>query len=330
VSGTEGRRSRIAVTMGDPAGVGPEVVLRTMSSGKLPLDVDFVVVGSSEALEVCRASMSIDSPADVVDVGPAPAEPGRPTEAGARAALDSVRVAAEMCLGGAADAMVTAPVSKSAISALGLDFVGHTEYLAGLTGASDFVMTFVAGQVRVALATTHMAISDVPGALTRELLVSRLRTLDSGLKEWFGVRAPTIAVAALNPHAGESGQFGREESETIAPALAEAAEKGLDVLGPLPADSLFARMGVDGGGETPYDAVLAMYHDQGTIPAKLLARGRGVNVTVGLPIVRTSVDHGTGFDVAGSGRADHGSMMSAVTLAAEIARRVRSESDGRA
>ncbi|MBD3348314.1 MAG: 4-hydroxythreonine-4-phosphate dehydrogenase PdxA [Candidatus Eisenbacteria bacterium] len=315
--------------MGDPAGIGPEVLLRSLASGELRRLAEIRIAGSVAAMGRWSERLSMPIPVEIVDVGDAPAEAGRPERAGAKAALESIRTAAGMCLAGEADAMVTSPVSKRAISSLGAGFPGHTEFLAGLSGATDYVMTFVCGATRIALATTHLAIADVPGAITRELLVSKLSTLDRGLRECLGIARPVIAVAALNPHAGEGGSLGVEEDRVLVPAIREARGSGIDVTGPHPADALFPGTGGRGPARPAFDAALAMYHDQGTIPAKLLAGGSGVNITLGLPIVRTSVDHGTAFDIAGAGRADHRSMSSAIALAAEVALRRRAAERGR-
>jgi len=322
VSGSGTERPTIAVTMGDPAGIGPEVLLRSVSSGMAAGRAELVVVGSARAMSAWAERIGVELPSEIIDVGDAPAEPGRPTAEGARAAVESVRRAADMCLAGDVRAVVTAPVSKAAISSLGDEFVGHTEYLARLTGCADYVMTFVHGDHRIGLATAHMALRDVPGVLTPALILSKLRALDRGLRAWFGVADPVIALTALNPHSGEGGRFGDEEEVVIGPALSQAADMGIDARGPYSADAIFAVRGESGGAIPGHDAVLAMYHDQGTIPSKLIAGGAGVNVTLGLPIVRTSVDHGTAFDIAGSGRADHRSMGAAIALATEIATRL--------
>jgi 4-hydroxythreonine-4-phosphate dehydrogenase len=218
---------------------------------------------------------------------------------------------------------VTAPVSKAAITATGVDFPGHTEFLARTAGTGKFVMMFVAGERRVALVTTHLSLVDVPRAITRERVLEKLVILNAGLELWFGVKHPRIAVTGLNPHAGESGIFGSEETEQIAPAIRTARERGILAEGPFAADTIFTGLGGAEGPGSGFDAVLAMYHDQGTIPIKILGFSDGVNVTLGLPIVRTSVDHGTAFDLAGKGQADPGSMISAVSLARDIAYRLR-------
>ncbi len=328
-SGTTSARPRVLVTMGDPAGVGPEVALKALCDAELRACADAKLVGDAAAFEWWAGRLALPVPVEVVPVGARAGdiEPGRPGSDGALAALAAVEVAARLCMAGEADAMVTAPVSKSAISRAGRGFSGHTEFLADLTGAGGHVMTFVDGSRRVALATTHLALADVPSAITSDLVVGKLKVLDRGLREWFGIDSPAIGVAALNPHAGESGAFGDEEERVIRPAVALARAAGVDAEGPFPADSVFVGLGEPdaGGPGSRFDAVLAMYHDQGTIPAKLMGFGRAVNVTLGLPIVRTSVDHGTAFGLAGSGRADEGSMAAAIRLAAAVARR-RAES----
>ena len=220
------------------------------------------------------------------------------------------------CLEGEFDAMVTAPVQKSVINQAGIAFTGHTEYLAARAGAEHVVMMLVGGGLRVALATTHLPLAEVPKALTRENLLCTLRVLDRDLRRRFGLAQPRILVAGLNPHGGEAGYLGAEEAEIIAPAVAAAAAAGISVSGPLPADTLFVPERLAAA-----DCVLAMYHDQGLPVLKYASFGRGVNVTLGLPFVRTSVDHGTALDLAGTGSADPGSLIEAVKLAIELASR---------
>lgn len=308
--------------MGDPAGVGIEVALDATARPDLHEAFDLCLVGSRLAIEKRARLLSLPVAVELVDVGDAPADPGRPTRSGANTAVESIAEAARMCLSGEVDAMVTGPVSKAAVAGAGVEFTGHTEFLAALTGSPTVVMTFVCGARRVGLATTHHALSDVPAMITSELIVSKLRVLSEGLTGWFGVEEPRIAVAALNPHAGEDGRLGDEEARVIGPAVEKAAEAGVLAEGPFAADALFRSLGDRdrGGPRSGFDAVLAMYHDQGTIPAKLWGR-ETVNVTLGLPIVRTSVDHGTAFEIAGSGEADSTSMAAAVRLAGAIAQR---------
>jgi 4-hydroxythreonine-4-phosphate dehydrogenase len=236
--------------------------------------------------------------------------------ANSRYVLRSLEVACDGCLDGRFDAMATAPVHKGVINDAGIPFTGHTEFLAERTRTARVVMMLVGGGMRVALATTHLALRDVPAAITTQTVAETLRILDADLRRRFGIDRPRVLVAGLNPHAGESGHLGREEIEVISPVLEAARSAGIDAVGPLPADTLFNPDKLRG-----CDAVLAMYHDQGLPVLKHASFGSGINVTLGLPIVRTSVDHGTALDLVGSGRADIGSLIAAIELAAELARR---------
>jgi 4-hydroxythreonine-4-phosphate dehydrogenase len=228
--------------------------------------------------------------------------------------LEILERAIRGCLAGEFDAMVTAPVQKSVINDAGIAFTGHTEYLAEQAKVPHVVMLLVGGGLRVALATTHLALSEVPRAINKQNLLKTLSVLDQDLKRRFRIPKPRILVAGLNPHSGESGHFGTEDRDIIAPAIAEAKAAGIEASGPLPADTLFVPERLKGA-----DCVLAMYHDQGLPVLKYASFGRGVNVTLGLPFVRTSVDHGTALDIAGTGRADPGSLNEAVKLAIELA-----------
>lgn len=239
-----------------------------------------------------------------------PCVPGRPDPANAAAVLACLDAATDACLSGRAAALVTGPVQKSTIADSGVPFSGHTEYLAQRCGVPQVVMMLVGGGLRVALATTHLPLAAVPAAITATLLDEVLAILFRDLRQRFGLAQPRLLVCGLNPHAGESGHLGREEIEVISPALERARLQGLDVRGPLPADTLFTPAMLEGA-----DAVLAMYHDQGLPVLKMRSFGGGVNVTLGLPIIRTSVDHGTALDLAGSGRADAGSLREALALA---------------
>jgi 4-hydroxythreonine-4-phosphate dehydrogenase len=243
-----------------------------------------------------------------------PRTPGKLDPANSRYVLEVLDRAIDGCLAGEFDAMVTAPVQKSVINDAGIVFSGHTEYLAERARAPHVVMMLVGGGLRVALVTTHLALGEVPGAITRQLVVKTLRVVDADLRARFRIARPRILVAGLNPHSGESGHFGSEELEVIAPAVAEARAAGIDANGPLPADTIFVPARV-----READCVLAMYHDQGLPVLKYASFGRGVNVTLGLPFVRTSVDHGTALDLAGTGKADPGSLIEAVKLAIELA-----------
>jgi 4-hydroxythreonine-4-phosphate dehydrogenase len=243
-----------------------------------------------------------------------PRDPGRLDPANSRYVLATLERAVKGCLAGEYDAMVTAPVQKSVINDAGIAFTGHTEFLAERSGAQHVVMMLVGGGLRVALASTHLPLSQVPRAITREGVFRTLKVLDHDLRTRFRIRKPRILVAGLNPHSGESGHLGTEDQETVAPAIALAREAGIEAAGPIPADTLFVPERLKHA-----DAVLAMYHDQGLPVLKYASFGRGVNVTLGLPFVRTSVDHGTALDLAGSGKADPGSLIEAVKLAIDLA-----------
>jgi 4-hydroxythreonine-4-phosphate dehydrogenase len=243
-----------------------------------------------------------------------PRVPGKLDPANAPYVLEVLDRAVRGCLDGEFDAMVTAPVQKSVINDAGIAFTGHTEYLAERASAPHVVMMLVGGGLRVALATTHLALSEVPRAITRKNLVRTLQVMHADLSKRFRIAKPRILVSGLNPHSGEGGHFGSEDAEIITPAIEEARRAGIEARGPLPADTLFVPERLKGA-----DAVLAMYHDQGLPVLKYASFGQGVNVTLGLPFVRTSVDHGTALDIAGTGRADPGSLIEAVKLAIELA-----------
>jgi 4-hydroxythreonine-4-phosphate dehydrogenase len=247
-----------------------------------------------------------------------PAIAGRLNPANSSYVLRTLEIAADGCRDGSFDALVTAPLQKSVINEAGIAFTGHTEYLAGRTGAPHVVMMLVGGGLRVALATTHLALKDVARNITAEGLERTLRVLRQDLMGQFGIGRPRILVAGLNPHAGESGFLGREEADIIAPLLDRLRREKFDLGGPFPADTLFSPQRLKG-----WDCVLAMYHDQGLPVLKYASFGAGVNVTLGLPIIRTSVDHGTALELAGSGRADAGSLIEAIRLAATLAVRRR-------
>ncbi len=305
------RQPRVALTIGDPAGIGPEIVaaaLRALPRG----DAELVVYGDADAL---RAAGGAPEGVAVRPFASASTRPGRPDPAAAAGVVASIQTAARDCLAGELDAMVTAPISKEVIGAGGFDYPGHTELLQETCGKGHAVMLLVGRGLRVGLATIHCALRDVPARLSTAGIARNLEVMHGDLERRFGLRAPLIAVCGLNPHAGEAGRFGDEEARVIAPAVEAARARGVAASGPYSGDSLFHRA-VSG----EFDAVLAMYHDQGLAPLKTHAFGEAVNVTLGLPIVRTSVDHGTAFDIAGQGRADAGSLVHAVRLAIELAR----------
>ena len=293
-------KPRIALTSGEPAGIGPELCVRLASQA------DVVVIGDRSLL---KGAPHVEH----VPLG-RPVTPGKLDPANARYVLAVLDRAIRGCMKGEYAAMVTAPVQKSVINDAGIAFTGHTEYLAEHASTPDVVMMLVGGGLRVALATTHLALIDVPRAITRKGVLTALRVLDADLKRRFRIARPRILVAGLNPHSGESGHMGREDIDAIAPAIADALAAGIDARGPIPADTLFVPERVKQA-----DAVLAMYHDQGLPVLKYASFGRGVNITLGLPFIRTSVDHGTALDLAGTGRADHTSLAEALKLASDLA-----------
>jgi 4-hydroxythreonine-4-phosphate dehydrogenase len=284
----------VAITAGDPSGIGPEIALKAARHPKV--------------VAVCRP----------VIYGPHTAEELRPFPAGkisprsGRAAYEAIVRATEDARAHRVQAIVTAPINKAAFAAAGFAWRGHTDLLAHLCGVSDVAMMFWSDRLRVVLATVHIPLAEVPRALTLERLLATIRLTASALPR-FGIAAPRLGVAGLNPHAGELGLLGAEDEAVVAPAVAAARADRIDVSGPFPADTIFVR-----AARGEFDAVVALYHDQGLIPVKLLAFGRAVNVTLGLPIIRTSVDHGTAFDIARQGVADEGSLVEAVLLAAKL------------
>lgn len=317
-------RPCIALTPGEPAGIGPELVAALAGEDfgarlVAVADPELLAARGAGQLQTYDATGPAPGPG-ALEVMPvplaAPANPGQLDPRNADYVLATLRAAARGCQDGRFAAMVTAPVHKGVINDAGIAFSGHTEFLAELTGAAMPVMMLVAGRLRVALATTHLPLRAVPAAITAERLETVLRVLAGDLKRRYGLPAPRILVAGLNPHAGEDGHLGREEIEIITPLLERLRGEGLDLVGPLPADTLFTPRSLEGA-----DAVLAMYHDQGLPVLKHVGFGHAVNVTLGLPIVRTSVDHGTALDLAGSGRADTGSLRAAVTEAIALAAR---------
>jgi 4-hydroxythreonine-4-phosphate dehydrogenase len=319
---------RLIVTTGEPAGIGPDIALAAALSD---WSCELVFAGDPEllaaratllglAIKPCdwrEAAAPVPHRAGTLPVLPAKLEstaaPGRPDPSNARYVLELIEVAARGCLEGRFAAMVTAPVQKSSINEAGIAFMGHTEYLADLSGGVHPVMLLVADRLRVALATTHLPLAEVSRHITRDSLEKTLIVLDRGLRESFRLATPRIVVCGLNPHAGEAGHLGREEIEIIRPLLESLVARGIAVSGPVPADTAFTPVSLESA-----DAVLAMYHDQGLPVIKHAGFGRTVNVTLGLPFQRTSVDHGTALDLAGTGRADPGSLFEAIRLAQQL------------
>ena len=306
---------RLVISSGDPAGVGPEVTIKAIAH--LPTGVaECIVTGDPGLLEQTARALGLPAPTQVEPAGKAThIRTGELSKEAGQAAVDAVKRAVDLINEGKADALVTAPINKEAIRLAGYPWPGHTEMLADLTHARDVRMLLTSDRLRVVHVTTHRSLRQAIEAVTRERI---LRTIELAAEagHMLGIHQPRIGVAGLNPHAGEGGLFGDEEQNEITPAVNNAKQKGIDVNGPWPADTLFWRA-VNG----EFDLVVAMYHDQGHVPVKLLGFDAGVNVSLGLPIIRTSVDHGTAFDIAGKGIARWESMGAAITVAAEIVRR---------
>ncbi|MES2012584.1 MAG: 4-hydroxythreonine-4-phosphate dehydrogenase PdxA [Pseudomonadota bacterium] len=320
----------IAITAGEPAGIGPDLCVMLAHQ---PLNATVVVIAGTDMLKARAAQLNL--PINIVPYAENstpihcgdgsltvwdqaihhPAIPGKLDVRNSQYVLETLKTAALGCVDNTFDAMVTAPVHKGVINDAGIAFSGHTEFLAELTDTPQVVMMLVGGGMRVALATTHLALKDIPTAITRQSLETTIRILHHDLVTKFGIQNPRILVAGLNPHAGEDGYLGREEIDIINPVLQQLRLEGMQLIGALPADTLFAKHHL-----STADAVLAMYHDQGLPALKHASFGEGVNVTLGLPIIRTSVDHGTALDLAGKGNIEIGSMLAAIELAIMLAK----------
>ena len=325
----------LAVSLGDPAGIGPEIIVEAWSRRQDGTVPPFVVVGGRGVLEQAAAKRglsieiaSVSRPADAIalwaDALPVLGEqdcaytPGQPDADGAKLALFSLTEVTRLAAQGEVGGLVTAPIAKGELAKVGFTQPGQTEFLADAVGSArdDAVMMLAGPSLRAVPLTVHCALADVRTLLTQEMIVHRARIVAAALHRDFGIESPRIAICGLNPHAGEQGRFGSEESTIIEPAIAQLQAAGLSVTGPHPADALFTPRA-----RQTYDAALAMYHDQALIPIKALDFDEGVNVTLGLPIVRTSPDHGTAFDIAGKALADPGAMMAALRMAGEMAAR---------
>lgn len=342
----------IGVTMGDPVGIGPEIILKAITSPQLRDASDYLLIGAKNifnaAAEKCGLTLDFTPHSDprfsnenglslikisgIAD-GSQPEHPGanimhlqtgdcpiedthnhKPTQDGGRAAVDCIFKGIDLAMAGAIDGLATAPINKEAIKMAGFDFPGHTEMLKERTNSEKVTMLMIGDTLKVAFVTSHISLKSVPDVINTDDIVSAIMTTTNGLKKYFSTPNPKVAVCGLNPHSGEAGRFGEEEAKIIVPAIRKANLKGANCIGPEPPDVVFfkARQG-------DYDAVVAMYHDQGTIPLKLLAFESGVNITLGIPIVRTSPDHGTAFDIAWKGTANPGSMIEAVKTALMMA-----------
>ncbi|PIE24872.1 MAG: 4-hydroxythreonine-4-phosphate dehydrogenase PdxA [Neptuniibacter caesariensis] len=323
------RINRLALTPGEPSGIGPDLCIQIAQQEQTS---ELVVIADPELLryraELLQLPLVIEqfeasrppspTPAQTLKVLPVSVKhkvtPGQLDSANSAYVLETLRIAAQGCLDGTFSALVTAPVHKGIINEAGIAFSGHTEFLEALTNTPKVVMMLATEGLKVALATTHLPLKDVSAAITQPLLCEVIRVLNTSLQQNFGLAEPRILVTGLNPHAGENGHMGREEIETIEPALVKLRQEGIDLLGPLPADTLFTEKYLQNA-----DAVLAMYHDQGLPVLKYKGFGKAVNITLGMPIIRTSVDHGTALDLAGTGKADSGSLETAIEYANTMA-----------
>ena len=340
---THARKPLLVLTPGDPEGIGPELVWDTLRSGFAKRDAHILCVGARAPFDRIGAPV-----VEVTDSELARFASGKMPTHGKRACVPllvapkkcanglflpgfqsgwSIERAVRLVQAGVADALVTGPIHKEHFQAGGYSYPGHTEFLAKLCGVREVTMMLANDLLRVSLVTTHIALEDVPHSLTRTRLRRAILHTSEHLKNWWKIRSPRIAVAALNPHAGEGGLFGNQESKIIRPEIKALSRRGIQLFGPLPADTLFAKHFAADVSER-FDAVICMYHDQGLIPVKLLDFARTVNVTLGLPIIRTSVDHGVAFDLVGTGRADPSSLQSAITLAIRLAKNRRHQSGG--
>jgi len=329
-------RPIVGITSGDPAGIGPEVVVKALQDEDVRRRCRALILGDARVLDHARRALGAriewkviseySGSGDFSDGGPtlldfanAPDPESLqpiPDAACGRASVEYVTRAIDLAKEGGIDAIATAPINKESIGLAGYEFAGHTEILARRTGAEKKVMMLAGGPLRVALVTIHIGLAQVPGKLSVEKIYDTIRITADALVNMFGIAGPRIAVCGLNPHAGESGRFGDEEARLIEPAIGRARAEGIGCSGPYPPDTIFHK-----AAKGAFDAVVCMYHDQGLIPLKLLAFESGVNITLGLPIIRTSVDHGTAFDIAGKGVARPDSMIEAIKLAADFARR---------
>jgi 4-hydroxythreonine-4-phosphate dehydrogenase len=325
------RLPRIGITMGDPAGIGPEVVLKAVAEEDVQRICVPIIIGDAQLLAHTARVLDLQCGYDIIRRGeriPAQLteptifhldnvggyiEPGIESGAAGKAAAQYIEAAVELCAAGSLDAIATAPINKRALFLGGYSFPGHTEFLAHLTGAEEYAMAFVAANLRIVLLSTHVPLAEAIRMVERDRMIRTIVLTHRELKRW-GIEKPRIAVAALNPHGAEGGLFGVEEASEIVPAVeACRGRDDMNVQGPYSADTVFLR-----ASRGEFDAVVACYHDQAMIPVKCLSFGEAVNVTLGLPFIRTSVDHGTAFDIAGKGLAEHSSMTAAITLAAHL------------
>jgi 4-hydroxythreonine-4-phosphate dehydrogenase len=327
---TPAQKIRIGITLGDPNGIGPEVVIKALADNRLLNMITPVIYGSARAISFYKKQLNIEefNYTQVRNKGQFAAKsinvvnsweenleivPGKASKEAGKAAFLALKQATEELKEGVLDALVTAPIDKHSIHSEEFPFKGHTEFLTSYFGANESLMFMVSDTLRVALVTEHIAVKDIAASVTREKIESKLKLMEQSLRKDFGISKPKIAVLGLNPHAGDQGLIGTEDDQIIKPVIAELKNKGKLIYGPLPADGFFAT-----GGHMKFDGILAMYHDQGLVPFKFIAFENGVNFTAGLPVVRTSPDHGTAYGIAGKNQADESSMREAIYRAYEI------------
>jgi 4-hydroxythreonine-4-phosphate dehydrogenase len=301
---------RIGITMGDPSGIGPEVTFKAISTLK---NIDVLLIGSKTIFDEAKQRFKIDSMPKIVncvDLNQEEVPYGKLSKKGGAASYKSILGALDLIKNDEIDAIVTAPINKAALNLAGIHYPGHTELLATLTQTKRFAMMLASDNLRITLVTTHVPLKDVSSRLTITDILEKIELTQNFLIKFFHIKNPKIGICALNPHAGEEGVLGHEENDKIDPAILKAKKKGISVFGPYPSDTLFTR--------NSFDAIIAMYHDQGLIPIKLRSFGKAVNITLGLPFVRTSPDHGTAFDIAGKGLADPSSMIEAIKMAERL------------
>ncbi len=325
----------IGITAGDAAGIGPEIILKALAHPSLPAAARFIIYARKYVLDqaielfaknthyelIASSSDAGDSKERISLVDPirecgSDIEFGKISKELSTDAMRLVETATHDAMKGTIDGFVTAPINKKGIQTAGYNEKGHTGFIAGLACIEDYAMMFVGGPLKVVLLTIHVPLKDVPSMITRDAVHRRILLIHRSMKKWFGINRLKIAVCGINPHAGENGVIGTEDMDEILPAIEDAAKEDIRVAGPFPADTVFNRCA-----QGEFDVVLAMYHDQGLIPIKTLAFGKGVNITIGLPFIRTSPDHGTAYDIAGKGKADPSSMIEAIKLAVELSRR---------
>lgn len=312
----------VAVTMGDPSGVGPEILVKALNDARVKKAASVMAVGDLGVLKEAAKKLRLKAPDDeqvisVTNLDLKKLNTGKPSKLSGEASIAFIEEALYMTAIGDADAMVTCPISKEAVKKAGFSFPGHTEFIAHLTGTEEFVMMLGGKDLKVVLVTIHEPLKKVPGLVTIESVLKTITITDKAFKTDFGLKKPRIAVCGLNPHAGEAGMFGDEDKLVVEPAVKKARKAGIDAVGPLPPDTVFYRAAK----KKEFDCVVAMYHDQGLGPLKLLHFDDGVNATLGLPVIRTSVDHGTAFDIAWTGKASHESLVGAIGMAAQMAAR---------